>query len=255
MLCAAKRQDRPVRTDLLGDPRSRAAARSSSTPSSSGPPSAARSGPSAAAATKAGIWARPGPTCERGSTPTPPRRSSPSPTAASGRSRSARTATAATSGPASDRPGSSSTSTSASAAGSARPCGGSRTSRPAITLSHTVWNWSAGVGDLRRRPQRRLEPRRGCQRPGGGKRAGDLGRRARTQPREPGPVSFDGLDGVSFEDGTRLGFAADAERQAEENRLVVKYSYRQPFGRFSGSLAGLELAEGIGVMEHQDAVW
>ena len=68
-------------------------------------------------------------------------------------------------------------------------------------------------------------------------------------------MSFDGLDAVGFADGSRLGFEADAERKASENRLVVKYSYRQPFGRFSGSLDGIELAEGIGVMEHQDAVW
>jgi len=60
---------------------------------------------------------------------------------------------------------------------------------------------------------------------------------------------------VRFENGSRLEFAADAERRADENRLVVKYSYRQPFGCFSGSLDGIQLAEGIGVMEHQDAVW
>ena len=74
-------------------------------------------------------------------------------------------------------------------------------------------------------------------------------------PRSPGRVEFDGLEAVRFANGSRLEFAADAERRADESRLVVKYSYRQPFGRFSGSLDGIQLAEGIGVMEHQDAVW
>lgn len=119
---------------------------------------------------------------------------------------------------------------------------------------HTVWNWSAGVGacaDGRNVAWNLVE---GVNDPAAGSERA-IWVDGEDAPREPGPVSFDGLDGISFEDGTRLGFAADAERQAEENRLVVKYSYRQPFGRFSGSLAGLELAEGIGVMEHQDAVW
>ena len=134
---------------------------------------------------------------------TPPPRSSPSPTAASGRSRFARTATAATSGPASDRPGSSSTSTSGSAARSARPCGGSRTSRPAITLTHTVWNWSAGVGtcaDGRNVAWNLVE---GVNDPAAGSERA-IWVDGEDAPREPGPVSFDGLDGVSFENGTRL---------------------------------------------------
>jgi hypothetical protein len=73
--------------------------------------------------------------------------------------------------------------------------------------------------------------------------------------REPAPISFDGLDAVSFESGDRLEFTAEAERAANEDNFLVKYSYRQPFGSFSGSLDGIELAEGIGVMEHQKAVW
>ena len=73
--------------------------------------------------------------------------------------------------------------------------------------------------------------------------------------REPDPVSFDDLDGVTFASGDRLSFTPEAERAASDNNLLIKYSYRQPFGSFSGSLDGIELAEGIGVMEHQDAVW
>ena len=72
---------------------------------------------------------------------------------------------------------------------------------------------------------------------------------------EPEPVSFDGLESVAFASGARLSFAAEAERAASDNNLLVKYSYRQPFGSFTGSLDGIDLAEGIGVMEHQKAVW
>jgi hypothetical protein len=118
---------------------------------------------------------------------------------------------------------------------------------------HTVWDWSAGVGvatdgrwvgwnlvagvnDPPQRSERAIWVE------------GE-------DPREPAPVSFDGLDAIAFADGTRLDFSKEAERAKDENRLIVRYSYRQPFGTFTGSLDGIELAEGIGVMEHQDAVW
>ena len=119
---------------------------------------------------------------------------------------------------------------------------------------HTVWSWSAGVGacaDGRNVAWNLVE---GVNDPAAGA-SGRSGSTARTHRASPARSASTVSTGSRFEDGTRLGFAADAERQAEENRFVVKYSYRQPFGRFSGSLAGLELAQGIGVMEHQDAVW
>ena len=47
-----------------------------------------------------------------------------------------------------------------------------------------------------------------------------------------------------------------SERRREERRLVVSYAYRQPFGSFTGTLAGgLELERGLGVIEHHDAHW
>ena len=119
---------------------------------------------------------------------------------------------------------------------------------------HTVWNWSAGVGtgaDGRHVAWNLVE---GVNDPASGSERA-IWVDGEEVAREPGPVSFDGLDAVEFPGGARLGFDADAERRAEENRVVVKYSYRQPFGRFSGSLDGIDLAEGIGVMEHQDALW
>jgi hypothetical protein len=54
-----------------------------------------------------------------------------------------------------------------------------------------------------------------------------------------------------------LSFAAEATRERRENRLLVRSTYRQPFGTFSGVLPGvdIELAEGLGVMEAHDVWW
>jgi hypothetical protein len=61
---------------------------------------------------------------------------------------------------------------------------------------------------------------------------------------------------VRFSEGGELRFDAWAERAERSNILVVRSSYRQPFGEFSGSLpGGLELAEGRGVMEWHDVRW
>lgn len=118
---------------------------------------------------------------------------------------------------------------------------------------HTVWNWSAGVGALA--DGRSLawnlvegvnDPREGSER----------AIWVDGQPFEPGPSRFEGLDAIAFDDGSRLLFEKESERTARENKLIVRYSYRQPFGRFRGTLpGGLELAEGLGVMEHHDAIW
>jgi hypothetical protein len=118
----------------------------------------------------------------------------------------------------------------------------------------TVWSWSAGVGTSADGRDVAWNLVEGVNDPDSDSERA-IWVAGEDVPREPGPVEFDGLDAVAFAGGTRLGFEADAERRADENRLVVKYSYRQPFGRFSGSLDGIELAEGIGVMEHQDALW
>jgi hypothetical protein len=118
---------------------------------------------------------------------------------------------------------------------------------------HTVWSWSAGVG-----------------RSGDGRSVGwnlvsginDPPQRSERgiwidgEPFEPGPVSFEGLGAIGFDDGSRLHFDSECERRREENLLLVRYAYRQPFGRFAGSLpGGIELEGGLGVMEHHDAVW
>ena len=118
---------------------------------------------------------------------------------------------------------------------------------------HTVWSWSAGVG--------RTNDGRGV---GWNLVSGindpdersERGIWVAGEPFEPGPVEFEDLRAIAFDDGARLEFAAECERSREENRIVVRYAYRQPFGSFSGTLpGGLELERGLGVMEHHDARW
>jgi hypothetical protein len=118
---------------------------------------------------------------------------------------------------------------------------------------HTRWRWSAGVGtDIDGRalawnlvsgvndPPRNSE---------------------RTVwvdgvPSEP-PSSVFARD-LSAVDG--LQFHPEAIREKRENLLLVRSSYRQPFGTFAGHLpggtdGGPELAEGYGVMEEHDVHW
>jgi hypothetical protein len=69
---------------------------------------------------------------------------------------------------------------------------------------------------------------------------------------EPGPAQFDdrrcGVGALQFE--------AEAVRKRRENLLLLRSSYRQPFGTFAGELpGGVELAEGYGVMEEHDVRW
>ncbi len=76
-------------------------------------------------------------------------------------------------------------------------------------------------------------------------------------PGETPPVSFAAdLSRIDCEDGSRLSFAAEAERSRSENLLIVRSDYRAPFGTFSGTLpGGIELAHGLGVVEHHRARW
>lgn len=77
------------------------------------------------------------------------------------------------------------------------------------------------------------------------------------RPAEVGPVRFaPDLSAVRFAEGAELRFAAEATRRRDDNLLVFRSVYEQPFGAFSGTLpSGLELAEGFGVMERHRAVW
>jgi hypothetical protein len=75
------------------------------------------------------------------------------------------------------------------------------------------------------------------------------------EPSEPPPVSFKDLTGVEFADGSLLSFTPGSERARKDNFLIFRSSYRHLFGDFYGSLGGIELAEGFGVMEQHDALW
>jgi Protein of unknown function (DUF2804) len=118
---------------------------------------------------------------------------------------------------------------------------------------HTSWSWSAGVGEASDGRAVGWNLVAGVNDPAtGSERAVWVG----TTPREVGPVAFDGLEGIKGTGGLELRFRAEAERSRTENKLYVRYSYRQPFGTFTGTLpGGIELASGMGVMEHHDAWW
>ena len=75
------------------------------------------------------------------------------------------------------------------------------------------------------------------------------------RPTEPGPVSFRGLEAVDSEDG-RLSFEPEGRRSHRENRLLIRSSYEAPFGSFHGTLpGGIDVGEGLGVMECHEATW
>jgi hypothetical protein len=118
---------------------------------------------------------------------------------------------------------------------------------------HTVWSWSSGIG--RTKDGRSV----GWNLVSGINDPPQHSERAiwvDGEPSEPGPVSFDGLEAIDFDDGNRLAFNGEFERTKEEKRWLVSYTYRQPFGTFSGTLpGGLELESGLGVMEFHDATW
>jgi hypothetical protein len=118
---------------------------------------------------------------------------------------------------------------------------------------HTVWSWSAGVGETT--DGRAI----GWNLVSGINDPPERSERAiwiDGEATEPGPVSFEGLEAITFDDDSRLEFAGECERDREESRLGIRYSYQQPLGVFSGTLpGGIELSRGLGVMEHHDAHW
>jgi hypothetical protein len=77
-------------------------------------------------------------------------------------------------------------------------------------------------------------------------------------PYEPPPVTFGtGLGEVrSADGGLALRCAHEAVRRRDDNLILVRSRYEQPFGTFTGVLpGGIVLAEGLGVMERHDARW
>jgi hypothetical protein len=117
---------------------------------------------------------------------------------------------------------------------------------------HTVWSWSAGVGSAR----------------SGRVLAWNLVAGVHDAPRdsertlwvdgaatELRPVEFAGdLSAISGHD-VDLRFSEWAAREDRTNAILLRSSYRQPFGTFTGTIGGEELVEGYGVMESHDVWW
>lgn len=69
--------------------------------------------------------------------------------------------------------------------------------------------------------------------------------------REVGPVEFaDDLSRVG-----ELEFRPERERARHDRMILIDSKYRQPFGTFTGSIDGVTLREGYGVMESHDVRW
>jgi hypothetical protein len=119
---------------------------------------------------------------------------------------------------------------------------------------HTTWRWSAGVGVSVDGSRVGWNLVTGVNdEPSGSERCVWID----GTPGEVGPVEFaNDLSRVSFAEGGTLEFVEWGAREDRSNMLLLRSSYRQPFGTFSGVLpGGVELAEGYGVMEWHDVWW
>jgi hypothetical protein len=120
---------------------------------------------------------------------------------------------------------------------------------------HTEWSWSAGVGTTEAGAALAWNLVTGVHdAPTGSERAIWVD----GQPYEPPPVQFDlALTEVTSADGSvALRCAHEAVRQRDDNLLLMRSRYVQPFATFTGTLPnGLRVAEGYGVMERHDVFW
>ena len=253
MLCAANVRIGPLGQTFWARARPRDAARSSRTPTSCFPPSGARSGPSAAAASTPGISAPAGEgirtRIDSQGTTARLRFRRPGEWVEAVCPTGEGAATAATSGPASAPRRSSCDMDLAD---------GRRDRRRAARDRGRVGRLSPPPHGLalvrrgrhrRRRPRRRLEPGRGRQRPGRGQRAGDLGRRRgrRASPaRSTSTVSRRSTSPMAHASPSRRRPSAAPTRTSSSSSTKLPPAVRDAS---RGSLDGIELAEGIGVME------
>ncbi len=116
----------------------------------------------------------------------------------------------------------------------------------------TSWRWSAGVGRATDGSDLAWNLVEGVNDP---ERDSERALWVGGEPSEPRPVAFDGLAGVGFRDGSRLAFSAESEHARDDNYLLLRSRYRHGFGSFSGSIEGVELPAGLGVMEDHQALW
>ncbi len=114
---------------------------------------------------------------------------------------------------------------------------------------HTRWSWSAGVGTSAQGQPVAWNLVSGVNdAPTNSERTTWID----GEPHEAPPSAF----AADLSAVDELRFAAEATRRRDENLLLVRSSYRQPFGTFSGALpGGVRLAEGFGVMEFHDVFW
>jgi hypothetical protein len=118
----------------------------------------------------------------------------------------------------------------------------------------TEWRWAAGVGIGRDGVPLAFNLVEGINDPPtGSERAVWVA----GVPHEAPPVRFAAdLTGITCVDDSALRFTAEAQRARRENLLLVQSEYRAPFGTFEGTLpGGIDLAHGLGVMEHHRARW
>jgi Protein of unknown function (DUF2804) len=118
----------------------------------------------------------------------------------------------------------------------------------------TEWRWSAGVGESPDGSALAWNLVSGVNDPPTGSERAVW---VEGQPSEVGAVSFaEDLSAISSDDGATLRFHAEAERSRHDNLLLLSSDYQAPFGTFSGTLpGGVEVARGMGVMEHHRARW
>ena len=113
---------------------------------------------------------------------------------------------------------------------------------------HTRWSWSAGVGMAGDRELAWNLVEGINDAPSGSERTVWVD----GEPSEAPPSSF----AANLSSVDELRFHPEAELRNDQNLLLIRSSYRQPFGTFSGVLpGGLALTEGYGVMEHHDVWW
>jgi hypothetical protein len=117
----------------------------------------------------------------------------------------------------------------------------------------TAWEWSAGVGAAADGRSVGWNLVTGLHDdPDASERTIWLG----GTPEQAPPVTFGpGLDAIAFPGGEALAFTGEAERARRDDLRVFRSDYVQPFGTFAGTLPGVELAEGFGVMERHAARW
>lgn len=118
----------------------------------------------------------------------------------------------------------------------------------------TEWYWAAGVGSGPDGTPLAFNLVQGVNDPpSGSERAIWIAGVARETP----PVSFStDLRTIVWGDGSKLCFAAEAERSRRDNLLLIRSEYRAPFGTFKGTLpGGIPLIDALGVIEHHRAHW